>query len=179
MNLATAALIFAMNLTDSTWNSNWGPYDFHTMTNVVDAIVQTTTDPQKVETLIKIARWETGGWRDDVVSCKVRGDHGEALGAFQVHPFNDQEKAALCSPDVSKQAAVALHHLDESIAACQKAGMKNSNLLTAYTHGHCHNATDNVAKIHWGDGSRIQALMATELDEEDDVSVCEEVTRSR
>ncbi len=188
MDLAGAALIFATNLTDSTWNKNWGPYDHQTMAHVVDGIVRTTDDLHEVETLIRIARYESGGWRSDVVSCNVKGDHGLAYGAFQVHPLTDQDAIDLCSKDTAEQAAVALRYVDASVEACKKFGLKDSNLLTVYTHGHCHVAKDNIAALHWGDGKELQAIMDVDLDEDDDDSIdaadtcedrCEEVCEDR
>lgn len=159
MDLSTAALIVATRLMDRT--STW-EYDAWTMGDVVAGIVRTTTDFQSIETLIKIARWESGGFRKDVGTCKVKGDHGAALGIFQVHPFNDQEREDLCSPDYAKQAAVALFHVNDSIATCTKFGMKGHDLLSVYTHGRCHSFQDNVARIHWGNGDELRSLMWTE-----------------
>lgn len=172
MDLAAAALIFSTNLTDNTWNKDWGPYDHQTMSLVVEGIVRTTNDVHEVETLIRIARYESGGWRGDVASCRVKGDNGYALGAFQVHPFDAQERADLCSGDFAKQAAVALHHVNESVNACKKLGLKGSDLLTAYTHGKCHAASDFIVSSHWGDGKALQEIIDSDADYDDDV--CEE-----
>jgi len=163
MNLATAALIFSINLMNKTHDPSWGPYDHQTMRNVVMGVVDATTDTQFVETLIKISRWESGGFRKDVVNCKILGKLGER-GAFQVYPLNEQEKIDLCSSDISKQATIALKHINSSINICKQYGLKSSNLLTIYTHGTCHAAKDNVAAARWGNGKTIQALM--NIDEE-------------
>lgn len=149
---------------DKTYNPAW-PYDRQTMSQVVDGIVKTTSDPQEVETLIKIARWESGGFRADIASCKVRGDHGLARGIFQVHAFNAQEAIDLCSKDFAKQAAAALTHVNDSVNTCKRRGLKGSNLLTVYTHGHCHVAKDNVAFLHWGDGTELQKIIWTQSEE--------------
>jgi hypothetical protein len=159
MDLATAALIFSTQLMDKT--SSW-QYDRETMAQVVDGIVRTTDNLQEVETLIKIARWESGGFRKDVVSCKVRGDHGAALGAFQVHPFTEQERIDLCSSDLARQATVALFHVRDSVSSCRRQGFHGSNLLTVYTHGRCHVSADGVARSHWGDGKELQRIVWTE-----------------
>lgn len=162
MDLATAALIFSTRLMDKT--SSW-EYDRETMAAVVDGIVRATQDVQEVETLIKTARWESGGFRKDVITCKVRGDHGVALGAFQVHPFNEQERIDLCSHDLAKQAAVALFHVNDSVTTCKRRGFHGANLMTVYTHGHCHASHDGVASSHWGDGKELQKLVYTEANE--------------
>jgi len=159
MDLATAALIFSTKLMDTTYNPAWAPYDRQAMSAVVAGIVETTNDVQLVETLIKIARWESGGFRADVATCKIKGDGGAALGIFQVHPINAQERADLCSPDFAKQAAVALSHVNDSVNTCKRLGFKGSDLITVYTHGKCHVAKDGVPRLHWGDGKEIQAIL--------------------
>lgn len=164
MDLATAALIFATKLTDTTWNPNWGPYDHQTMGAVVSAIVKTTTDLREVETLIRIARWESGAFRKDVANCKILGKIGER-GVFQVWPINEQEKNDLCSSDLTKQVAVALSHINDSITTCKRWGLKGSNLLTVYTHGRCHVAKDKAASMRWGTGDAIQAIFDTAEEE--------------
>jgi hypothetical protein len=165
MDLATAALIFATQLMDKTTNPGL-EYDRLTMAATVAGIVKVTSDPQQVETLIKIARWESGGFRRDVASCKVKGDNGMAMGLFQVHPISRQEALDLCSDDYSKQAAVALAHVNDSVRYCKMAGYSGSNLLTIYTHGHCHRSKDNVAWLRWGDGKAIQKIIDTAPREE-------------
>jgi hypothetical protein len=162
MDLASAALIFSAHLMDKT--AGW-KYDHDAMAAVVSGIVRTTDDVQEVETLIKIARWESGGFRKDVITCKVRGDHGQALGAFQVHPFNEQERKDLCSADLADQAKVALFHVNDSVKTCRMRGYRGSNLLTVYTHGHCHADQHGVARSHWGDGSELQHIVWTEVHE--------------
>ena len=157
MDLATAALIFSTKLMDSTYNRNWGPYDRQTLSAVVNGIVKTTTSLREVETLIRIARWESGGFRSDVASCKILGKIGER-GVFQVLPVNDQEKKDLCSPDFGAQATVALRHINHSIDTCMRWGFKGSNLLTIYTHGKCHVAKDKIASMRWGTGDAIKAI---------------------
>lgn len=161
MDIATAALIFATQFTDSNYPKNWGPYDRQTMSDVVAGIVQTTQDPREVEILIKIARFESGGWRADVGTCKVKGDQGHAMGIFQVHPFNMQEQNDLCA-DYAKQAAVALYHVHESVARCKRSGYRGSDLLTGYTHGKCWNESGKfrTALNRWSDGKSIPAIIA-------------------
>ena len=157
MDLATAALIFATNLTNKTWPATWGPYDRQTMSEVVSGIVAATSEPQMVEMLIKIARWESGGWRRDVITCAK--NVGYTRGAFQVYPVNAQERKDVCSGDFTKQAAVALTHLKQSIGQCKRMGFSGSNLITVYTHGQCHVAKDNLARMRWSDGKVIQTFL--------------------
>ena len=154
MDLATAALIFSTKLMDSTHNPNWGPYDHQTMEQIVTGIVKATTDIPMVETLIRIARWESGGFRADVANCKILGKIGER-GVFQVLPSNEKEKTDLCSSDFAVQAAVTITHVNTSINTCKKYGLKDSNLLTAYTHGHCLIAKGKEALLRWGTGHGI------------------------
>lgn len=167
MDLATAALIFATQLMDTTYPKNWGQYDRQTMAAVVNGIVKTTSDLREVETLIRIARWESGGFRADVASCKIKGDHGRAMGIFQVHPITLQEQNDLCSLDYAKQAAVALSHVNNSIDTCKRWGLKGSNLLTIYTHGKCHAARDKFASSRWGDGKAIQTIIDADVAKKD------------
>lgn len=156
MDIATAALIFAEKMMDSTYSAQWGPYDHHTMEEVVKGIVKVTSDPHMIETLIKIARWESGGWRRDVATCTHKG--GYAKGVFQVYPIDNQERADVCSSDFSKQAAVAMSHVVSSVQQCKKMGFSGSNLVTVYTHGRCLVDKSGIARLHWGDGKSIQAI---------------------
>lgn len=164
MDLATAALIFAEKLTDSTWSPKWGDYDHQVVENVVDGIVKTTSDVAMVETLIRIARWESGGWRRDVATCTLK--KGYARGVFQVYPINAHERRHVCSSDFAEQAAVALSHVQSSIQQCKRQGFRGSNLLTVYTHGRCRNFKDGVAALRWGDGSAIQAILDEDMRKE-------------
>jgi len=158
MNLAEAALIFAAQSTDRTAHFK---YDHAVMTETVAAIVEETQDVQEVATLIAIARWESGAWRRDVASCKIRGDSGAARGIFQVHPLNDQEKQDTCSSDYKKQVDVALFHIRDSIAVCKMHGYRGSALITVYTHGTCR-TSDEVSRSHWGNGAALRKILYTE-----------------
>jgi len=154
--LLKAAIVFAIHLMDST---NRGlPYDQAIVTDTVRAVVSVTQDVAEVETLIKIARYESGGFRKDVALCKVKGDNGMAHGLFQVHPWSRQEAKDLCDPDFKKQAAIALARVRESRKMCKRLGYKNSDLLTGYTKGHCIKQ-GKAAKLRWGSGKAIQKIV--------------------
>lgn len=159
MTLAEALLSYAMQLMASTNHDM--PYNHSVMEETVAGIVAVTEDVQEAETLIKIARWESGGFRKDVASCKVKGDHGAAQGIYQVHPINKEEMTDTCSKDYAKQAKVALDHVRDSVEVCKMHGYRGSNLLTIYTRGQCH-AGDFAAKLRWGDGKALQRFLWTE-----------------
>lgn len=159
MTLTEAALVYAARLMAAT--NNGATYDSTVMTDTVLAIVAVTQEVQEVETLIRIARWESGGFRSDIASCKVRGDHGAARGIFQVHPFNDEEMHATCSADYRDQVWVALFHVHDSVAICKMHGWKGSELITIYTSGFCHKQ-DTVSYSHWGTGKDLQTLVYTD-----------------
>jgi len=155
MTLLQAAIIFATSLMDHT---NGGlQYDKQTVAEVVTSITEVTQDPQEVEILIRIARWESGGFRKSVASCKVKGDNGQAHGLFQVHPRSKQEALEACGT-YKEQATLALARVRESVAMCGKQGKKRSDLLTGYTVGHCVNG-DRSAGLRWGDGSAIKKII--------------------
>jgi hypothetical protein len=161
MNLLQAAIVFALNLMDK---SNSGlPYDQAMVVNTVTAIVQVTSNPSEIETLIKISRWESGGYRKDVANCKVRGDHGEAFGIFQVHPRNPKESKELCGTLV-EQATVALDRIRESAIMCSKQGRRDSDLLAGYTVGTCVRGND-ATRLRWGSGQAILSIIEKDTNE--------------
>jgi hypothetical protein len=155
MDLQSALLIFATHYIDKT-NHNMA-YDKDVMGEVVTAIASITTDPSEAETLLKISRWESGGFRRDIATCKVKGDHGQALGLWQVHPRNKDETKAMCA-SIREQAVVALNRIHESVAWCGSKNLKGSDLLTGYTRGTC-NKNDKFARLRWGDGKQVTKIM--------------------
>lgn len=155
MNILQAAIIFVISLMDKT---NGGlPYDKAIVTDVTTAIVFVTQDLGEVETLIRIARWESGGFRKDVANCKTKGDNGQAYGLFQVHPRTNEEAKKLCG-SYKDQAIIALDRVRESRKMCGDRGYKNSDTLTGYTVGHCVKG-DMSARLRWGDGKAIQKII--------------------
>ena len=134
------------------------PYDSEIVEKVAIAVSEVTENYVEAETLIKIARYESGGFREDVANCKVRGDHGKAHGLFQVHPWTKEEQKMLCSDDFTKQASVALERVRESFRMCSRAGLKGSDKLTAYTRGHC-SKDGKAARLRYGSGKTIQKYM--------------------
>lgn len=158
MTLLKAAIMFALALMDRT---NGGlAYDRVMVTDVVANIVSVTQDIPEVETLIRIARWESGGFRKDVANCKVKGDNGQAYGLFQVHPRTNEEAKRLCGP-YRDQIQIALDRVRESRKMCGDRGYKNSDTLTGYTVGHCVKG-DMSARLRWGDGKAITKIIEEE-----------------
>lgn len=156
MNLEQAALIFTTRL------AGHNLADASVMQETVIAVTSTVTDVQEIETLLKIARYESGGFRRDIADCRVRGDSGDALGLFQVHAINKQEKIDLCSSDYKKQVRVALSRVRSSAIDCKRKGKFGSALLNEYTSGHC-NRGNKASWLRWGDGSELQHLIYTEI----------------
>ena len=164
MTLLQAALTYAMKLMAST---NYGmAYDQAVMQETITAIVETADnqDLQLIETLIKIARWESGGFRRDIASCKVRGDYGVARGLFQIHPISRQEYIDTCSKDYHDQVRAAIAHIRNSADVCRMHGYRGSDLLAIYTHGSCHRG-DQAAKLRWGSGRSLEVVLYTEQNE--------------
>jgi hypothetical protein len=158
MTLLKAAIIFALAFMDRT---NHGlAYDKVMVAEVVGAITTVTQDIAEVETLIRTARWESGGFRKEVANCKVKGDNGQAYGLFQVHPRTNDEAKKLCGV-YRDQATIALDRVRESRAMCKKQGYKGSDLLTGYTVGHCVKG-EAGARLRWGDGTAIQKVIEEE-----------------
>src|SRR5260221_1647691 len=60
------------------------------------AIGTLTSDSLEQRLLVRIAAYESG-FRPDVADCKVTGDHGASLGAWQVQPRTEQERQDSCS----------------------------------------------------------------------------------
>lgn len=166
MTLAQALLIFTTRLMTQTCQTDPAtkqcmPYDHQVMEDTVEAVAQVTSDFSEAETLVKIARWESGGFRKDVANCKVKGDHGAALGLFQVHPYLEGDAEQLCSKDYRDQATVALQRVRDSVNICKMHGYQGSDLLTIYTCGHCC-ARNPHAWLRWGDGKTVMAMVYTE-----------------
>lgn len=76
--------------------------------------------------LLSIASFESGGFRDDVMRCRVTGDHGKSLGPFQV-----QRSSRRVCVDHEYAARVALERVEQSWAMC---GLGE---LAGYTAGRC------------------------------------------
>lgn len=158
MKLLEAAILFANTL---MLHTNHGmPYNEQAVNDVVSGVVSVTSDYPEIETLIRIARWESGGFRKDVGSCKVKGDHGQAYGWFQVHPWSRQEAKELCGT-TQQQATIALKRVRESKRMCSQMGFKGSDLLTGYTRGHCYK-DGKAAKLRWGTGKFIARVISEE-----------------
>lgn len=155
MTLLQAAVVFALSLMDTSNGSL--PYDHQIVTDVAIACVSVTNDPSEVETLIKISRWESGGYRKDVANCKTKGDNGQAYGLFQVHPRTSKEAKELCG-SYAEQAAIALDRVRESAKMCAQFGRKGSDSLAGYTAGTCIKGEPH-AKLRWGNGKAILNLM--------------------
>lgn len=156
MNLEQAALIFTTRLTGHNLANS------DVMQETVIAVTSTVTDVQEIETLLKIARYESGGFRKDIADCRVRGDSGDALGLFQVHANTKQEKFDLCSSDYTKQVKVALSRVRSSAIDCKRRGLSGAALLNEYTSGHC-NRGNEASRLRWGNGSELQRLIYTEF----------------
>jgi hypothetical protein len=113
---------------------------------VMSAIASTTTDPLEQGLL-----WSTGleesAYREDVISCRVKGDHGAALGAWQVHSRSTEESKALCQ-SLESSARVALSRIRESIAAC--ASWPTTWRLSAFASGRCDSdAGQRISRRRW------------------------------
>jgi len=164
MLLSEAALLFTTNIcahVAGVPGCSVIPVDQGVKEEVVSAVVSVTQDAQEVETLLRIARWESGGFRRDIASCRVRGDSGEARGIWQVHGIGAQEKYDLCSPDLSKQARVALAHVRGSARTCGNKGYRGHQLLGEYVSGQCGRGNE-ASRLRWGSGEAIQRLLFTE-----------------
>lgn len=79
--------------------------------------------------LAAVASYESGRFDGRVQSCERRGDHGHALGLWQVHA----SWAESCTT-VREAARVALGRMRESFAACLPTG---APALAAYASGDC------------------------------------------
>lgn len=156
MLLEQAALIFTTRLVGHNLA------DRETMQNTVSAVTLVTDDVQEMETLLRIARWESGGFRRDIADCHTLGDSGEARGLFQVHGLNAREKNDLCSSDYRVQAKIALSRIRSSAIDCKRKGKFGAALLNEYTSGHC-NRGNEASLLRWGDGSELQRLIYTEI----------------
>lgn len=141
-------------------DANGDAYDEQHTVAIAEAAYEATDDYSELETLMRIARWE-GGFRKDIADCVIKGDHGVALGPWQVHYRNDWEKYWLCN-DYIFSAKIALERMRESYTWCRKFGLKGSDLLSGYTVGKCIKDSPS-AKARWGNGNAFPNIMAEYL----------------
>ena len=80
--------------------------------------------------LASIASYESGGYRADVVFCRVSGDHDKAWGLFQSHA----PREAVCR-SLQDAARIALGQVRDSLERC--ASNPEATRLAAYTSGSC------------------------------------------
>ena len=154
MNLLTATgalFVYLFNLEPRNIS-----LDVSMANDATNAIVAVTSEPWEVETLARIARWESG-LRRNIVDCVVLGKLGER-GAFQVMARNHSEQLDLCSSDLSKQARIARDRIRESKKVCESQGIRGSDVLGIYTHGRCIRG-NRIAAFRYGDGSKLLSFM--------------------
>lgn len=97
------------------------------------AIANVTADAQLQDTLTKIVFHESS-FRAKVADCRIKGDGGRSLGAFQLQPRSDSERAMACG-DLSGQARLALSRVEESLRVCRH--LPEAERLGIYTDGRC------------------------------------------
>lgn len=158
MTTIVAALVaFLVLLADKQYPKRTVPLDAVLAKEVAAAIASVASESWEMETLARIAYWESGGLRRDVANCATIGKLGER-GVFQVLPRSHAEQTELCSSDISKQAKVALFRIKESKTVCEKQGVRGADVLGVYTHGKC--VRGNVqAALRYGDGSKLRSLI--------------------
>ncbi len=106
---------------------------------LASAIVDATSDEHLQDVLGRIAFYESNFTRS-VADCRVKGDHGSALGAFQVQPRSPVERRLLCGP-LDGQVRIALARIEESLAWCGN--------LNGFTSGRCDRGS-RKARERWG-----------------------------
>lgn len=123
---------------------------------VVRATISVSAEVWQVETLLLIARGESG-FDKDVVHCKRLNSFG-ARGTFQVVPRSNEEMVASCSHLLEDQARLALARIQESIEACEKVGIHGRDSLGIYTHGRCF-VGNQFSRKRYGNGLILRELM--------------------
>jgi hypothetical protein len=157
MNLIAALMALFAFLVASQYPKRDWPLNTALAKDVAVGITDVTTEPWEVETLGKIAYYESGGIRRAVANCTIIGKIGER-GVFQVLPRNMTEQLDLCSSDISKQARVALGRIRESKQVCERQGIRGADVLGIYTHGRCVRGNREAA-FRYGDGSKLRSLI--------------------
>lgn len=114
-------------------------------TELVAAVTAVTDDLQEQAILVDIPRWESSYLRA-VGDCRLKGPQGE-LGAWQILPRNDTERAALCV-SLEGDARMALSRIRESIAACRASPPPER--LALYTRGSCSSREGRrMSRVRW------------------------------
>ncbi len=157
MNLITALVALFTCLFSSEVPKRTVPLDVVLAKDVAVGIAEVTTEMWELETLTRIAYWESGGLRRNVADCTVIGKLGER-GVFQVLPRSMSEQTDLCATDIAKQARIALGRIKESKRICERQGIRGADVLGIYTHGRCVRG-NWFAALRYGDGSKLRSLI--------------------
>lgn len=112
---------------------------------LASAIAAETSDPDEQRVLVRIA-WYESNYRPWVASCRVTGDHGKALGAFQIQPRTVADKRDACGT-LNAQVRVALRYVRRSLEVC--AGNSVETRLNLYTSGDCRRGS-SASRLRWG-----------------------------
>lgn len=134
------------------------PYkvDANILDDVSSAIPRVTSEPWEAETLARIAFWE-GGLHAKVADCTILSKTGDR-GVWQISARSVAERSIACSADIAVQAQLAVERVRQSKAACEKRGMRGSDLLGVYTVGRCVRG-ERFARLRYGDGAKLRSFL--------------------
>jgi hypothetical protein len=121
-------LLFMLTLSPSR-----GDADIELRFREAAAIVNATSNERLQDTLTRII-WKESSFRAEVADCRIKGDKGRAMGAFQIQPRSSAEREIACG-DLDGQARLALERIEESLRVCRH--MPEAERLGIYVDGKC------------------------------------------
>ena len=116
----------------------------------VELALAITADPgttdHEARILARIARWESN-YRADVSDCRITGDAGRSVGAWQAHDRAPDVRERICT-DLAYGALVARTDVRRSYAMC--AHLAEPERLAAYTRGRCDSEEGRrLSRVRW------------------------------
>ena len=105
----------------------------------------TTTD-HEARLLARIPRWESN-YRPEVSDCRITGDGGRSVGAWQAHDRAPEVRERICT-DLAYGALVARQDVRRSYAMC--AHLPEPERLAGYTRGRCDSEEGRrLSRVRW------------------------------
>lgn len=158
MTRLAAAIVYISSIISNGSPIVAAAVDKDTLDRSIVGVLAVTYEPWEIETLLKIAYYESG-FRRGIADCTIVNSKN-ARGTWQVVPRNTSESLRACSNDLEAQARLARERVRESRDMCERQGLRGSDVLGGYTIGKCVRG-EPLAKMRYGDGVAFRMLTET------------------